>query len=268
MSESWQQILSYVDAHLHLADPEYADKIESTIENAAQNKVAHLLSNAVDYETSLRTISLAKNHKPMVVAAVGLHPWTVVNNPASNLADFERLIDENREHVAAIGEIGLDGKYIQDEEKKSHQRDVFRFFLDLAERKRLPVMVHSRLAVEEVLDELSRFNPPGVLLHWYDGPIEKLELIKNRGYLISIGPSLFYSKRVAEIARKADLNTILSETDGPVKHHGPFEGKVTQPSFVLDVTRKLAEIRSDKMETVRNATWQSFHTLLQDKLKD
>jgi len=260
--------LSYVDAHLHLADPEYADKIESTIEDAARNNVTRMLSNAIDYETSLRTISLAKNHKSMVIAAVGLHPWTVVNNPAINLADFQSLIDENREYVAAIGEVGLDGKYTQDEEKMNRQREVFRFFLEMAERERLPVVVHSRLAVEEVLDELSQFNLPRVLLHWYDGPIEKLELIKNRGYLISIGPSLFYSKRIAEIAREADLDIILSETDGPVKHHGPFEDKMTQPSFVLEVTRKLAEIRSEKVEIVRNAIWESFHTLVQNKLRD
>jgi TatD DNase family protein len=258
----WLQTLSYVDAHLHLADPAYADTIESAIEDAARNNVTRLLSNAVDYETSVKTMSLAKRHEATVLAAVGLRPWTVVNRSTFELARFERLLDENRKRVKAIGEIGLDGKYTQDNEKRNRQKEVFQFFLRIAEKRGLPAIVHSRLAVDEVLDELSRFNLRRVLLHWYDGPVEKLKLIKDRGYLISIGPSLFYSRPIAEIARSADLSTILTETDGPVKYRGPFEGKITQPSFAIDIVRKLAEIRPDEIQRVRDAVWNNFQRLI------
>jgi len=257
----WLQTLSYVDAHLHLTDPAYAERIESVIEDAARNKVTRLLANAVDYETSVQTISLAKQYETTVLAAIGLHPWTVVSQSAFDLAKFERLLDENRAYVKAIGEIGLDGKYTQDKEKRNRQKEVFQFFLRLAEKRGLPAVVHSRLAVDEVLDELSRFNLPRVLLHWYDGPIEKLKLI-DRGYLISIGPSLLYSRRIVEIARNADLSTVLTQTDGPVNYRGPFEGKMTQPSFVIDVVRKLAEIRSEEIKKVRDAVWNNFQRLI------
>jgi TatD DNase family protein len=254
--------LSYIDAHLHLADPAYTSKTKSIVEDATRNNVYCLLSNAVDYKTSVQTISLAKQHEGTVLAAVGIHPSTVVGEAGYELAPFEGLIDENREYVKAIGEIGLDGKYTQDEEKKRRQREVLRFFLRLAEKRQLPVVVHSRLAVDEVMNELSRFKLPKVLLHWYDGPLEKLELIRERGYLISIGPTLLYSKRMAEVARSADLSIILSETDGPVSYHGPFEGKVTRPTFVIDVVRKMAEIRSESAQDVRDAVWNNFHRLI------
>lgn len=260
--------MSYVDAHLHLADPGYAGKIEAIIEDAARSKVTGLLSNGVDYDSSVQTISVAKQHGGTVFAAVGVHPWTVVNKPTLDLSQFERLLNENRGHVKAIGEIGLDGKYTQDEEKRSRQRQTFQFFLRMAEERRLPVVVHSRLAVDEVLNELTRFDLPRVLLHWYDGPVEKLETIKDRRYLISMGPSLLYSRRIAEIARKADLSMILSETDGPVTYHGPFEGKMTQPSFVIDVIRKLAEIRSEKVETIRYAVWTNFQRFLRSDVSN
>jgi len=112
------------------------------------------------------------------------------------------------------------------------------------------------------LDDLSRFKLPKVLLHWYDGPLEKLELIRERGYLISIGPTLLYSKRIAEVARNADLSIILSETDGPVSYHGPFEGKVTQPTFIIDVVRKLAEIKFERAQELRDAVWNNFQRLI------
>ena len=231
--------------------------------NATSNNVTSLLSNATDYNTSVETVSLAKQYGSLVLAAVGVHPSTVMSNRSLDLDKFEALLEENREHVKAIGEIGLDWKYTLDEEKRKRQKEVFQFFLRVAEKARLPIIVHSRLAVDEVLDELSKFSPPRVLLHWYDGPAEKLKTIKDRGYLISIGPALLYSKHIAEIAHKADLGMVLSETDGPVPHHGPFKGKMTQPSFVIDVVRNLAEIKSESVETVRDAIWTNSQILLQ-----
>lgn len=248
--------MSYVDAHIHLAG--YAGRIEAVVEDAKKNGIAHLLSNATDYASSIDTISLAQRFEGLVIGSVGVHPWTVVNSPSLSLEKFENLFDEHSDRIKVIGEIGLDGKYTQDEEKKKAQRETFQFFLRLAEQKRLPVTVHSRLATDDTFEELSRFNPPRVLLHWYDGPMEDLKLIQDRGYFISIGPSLLTAKRITEIALKADLSIILSETDGPVKYHGPFEGRSTQPSFVIDVVRKLAEIKSMKADDVRDSLWRNF----------
>jgi len=254
--------LSYVDAHLHLADPGYSGKVDSVIEDAEKHEISCLLSNAVDYSSSLETVTLAKHHEGRVFAAVGVHPWTVTHAKDYELEKFEQLLTENAGHVKAIGEIGLDGKYTQDQERKREQRKIFEFFLKLAETKRLPAIVHSRMALDEVLEILPSYNIPRVLLHWYSGPSEKLNLIQDRHYLISIGPSVFYSGRIIKIARAADLNLILSETDGPVSHHGPFEGQVTLPSFVVEVTRRLSELKALDLDAVRDAIWLNFHRLI------
>jgi len=250
--------LSYVDAHLHLADPMFKGHVEEAIDDAKENNVSCLLSNATDYNTSLETIALAKHHSPQVFAAIGVHPWTASNTTSYELDKFEKLVDENKECVKAIGEIGLDGKYTQDELAKTRQREVFRFFLELAAQKKLPVVIHSRQAVNEVLGILPDFDLRKVLLHWYDGPIEALPSIRSRGYLISFGPALLYSRRIARIAANADLGMILTETDAPVKYPGPFEGRKTQPSFVVEVARKLADINKVNIEAVRNSVWNNF----------
>ena len=254
--------MSYVDAHLHLTDPGFADRIGQVIDDADKNNVAYLLSNAVDYETSAQTIALAQRYPTKVLAAIGVHPSTATRTADCELDKFEKLIDDNAEYVKAIGEIGLDGKYTKDEKLKKSQRDVFRFFLSLAERKRLPVVVHSRLATNDVLETLSDFHVPKVLLHWYDGPVDKLSLMREMGYVISIGPAVYNSRTISEIARSADLRMILTETDGPVSYRGYFEGRATQPSFVIDVVRRLAEIKTLSPETVRKAIWSNFQELV------
>jgi TatD DNase family protein len=254
--------LSYVDAHLHLVDPGFAGRTEQAIDDATKNKVIRLLSNSVDYETSTQTIALAKRYSPRVLAAIGVHPSTVTNTKDQHLDEFQQLIEENVGYVAAIGEVGLDGKYTQDEQVRKRQLEVFRFFLGLAERRGLPVVVHSRMAVDEVLGTLQDFHLPKVLLHWYDGPLDKLEVIRERGYLISIGPAVFYSRAISQVAANAALDMILSETDSPVKYHGPFEGQPTQPSFVVEVVRKVAEIKSLHIDPVREAVWNNFRKLI------
>lgn len=253
--------LSYVDAHIHLADPAYG-QVEPVLDDAAANCVDYLLSNGMDYGSSLRTVDLAKRYDK-VIAAVGAHPWTATNaNAALDLSAFDQLIEENMKQVRAIGEIGLDGQYTQDDAKKQQQKEVFLFFLDLAERKKLPAVIHSRLAINEILEILPSFRLARVLLHWYSGPSDNLRVIKDRGYMISVGPSILYSKRVAEVARQADLSIILTETDGPVSYYGPFKDKPTRPSFVIPVVEKLSEIKNKSVEETREIIWNNFHSFI------
>jgi len=255
--------LNYIDAHLHLADSGYSGLIQEVMDDAAKNGVHYLLSNGMDYDSSVKTLALADQYKNRVLAAVGLHPWTVTNtNGKLTLDIFEQLVEENRKKITAIGEIGLDGQYSQDEAQKLRQREVFQFFLRLAERCKLPVIVHSRLAIDEVLNMLPSFTLPKVVLHWYSGPAEYLQKFMDQGYLITIGPSILYAKRTVEIARQADLTTILTETDGPVNYFGPFKGKPTRPAFVIDVVKKIAEIKNENIDRIRNRVWDNFQPLI------
>ena len=255
--------MSYVDAHVHLADPGYAGRLEEVLENATKNNVSQLLSNAVDYDSSKQTIAITKQFPEQVLPAVGVHPFTVTQQTNLRLDDFPRLIDDNAEFVKAIGEIGLDGKYTQNPQVMAKQNEVFRHFLALAEEKQLAAVVHSRQAVNETIDSLAEYHIPHVLLHWYDGPAETLPLIRERGYCISIGPAVLYSRRIAELARASDPTIILSETDGPVTYRGLFNDQLTEPSHVLEVVRRLAEIRSTALDNMRDTIFSNFRRFIQ-----
>lgn len=254
--------MAYVDAHLHLADAAYSQFIPEIIEDARQNSVSHLLSNSMDYQTSMATLEIAKRYRPIVLPAVGVHPWTANSNLDPQLEKVEELLATNEGFVKAIGEIGLDGKYNQNAQTKQRQRETFETLLRVAEKKTLPVVIHSRLAIDEVLETLTRYKLSKVLLHWYDGPIDRLSKIHDSGYFISIGPVVTYSRRISEIAQQADLKLILTETDGPVTYGGPYKSRTTKPSFVIDVVRKLAEIRSIELVETRETILSNFMNFL------
>jgi len=254
--------LSFVDAHTHLAEQGYAGKIGEILEDAKTNEVSCVLSNATDYQTSLETIALAKRYQGTILAAVGAHPSVATKDGDPDIEKFPALVDENRNWIKAIGEIGLDGKYATNDRVRTRQREIFRFFLSLAEERRLPVVVHSRQAVPEVLETLADYRLPRVLLHWYDGPIENIPAFKKLGYLISTGPVLFYSPRIEEVARAAELNMLLTETDGPVTYRGPFAGQLTKPSFVIQVVHKLAKLKGAGSIETRDAVFANFQHFL------
>jgi len=254
--------VGFVDAHLHLADPGYAGKTFEVIRDATSHGVSRMLSNAVDFETSLETIKIAKNSAGSVLAAVGVHPSATLNTDDLHLDKFGKMIDENANSISAIGEIGLDGKYSQDERVKAKQIEVFRFFLALAEEKHLPVVVHSRQAISETIDSLAHFHLPSVLLHWYDGPTDSLSTLKDRGYMISIGPAVLYSRKIAEIARAVNSDLILTETDGPVAYRGLFGRELTKPWFVVNVVGRLGELRGANSDIVKSTVFSNFHRFL------
>jgi TatD DNase family protein len=261
-ASSLVQPVHYIDAHIHLANAEYTDRISQLVEEASRHDVSQVLSNATDYQTSLDTISLAKAFPERVLAAVGVHPFALLQSDNLHLEDFRRVIDENSRWITAIGEIGLDGKYTQDERVKVRQMEIFRFFLSLAEEKNLPVVIHSRQDSLRVIDCLSDFHLPSVLLHWYDGPIENLSLLEARRYMISVGPALLYSRKIAEIARTMDSNLILTETDGPVIYRGLFGNELTKPWFVIEVLNKLADIRGVTGDVMKSAIFSNFQRFL------
>jgi len=254
--------LSFVDAHTHLAEQGYAGKIGEIMEDAKANGISYVLSNATDYQTSLETIALAKRYQGTVLAAVGVHPSVASKDEDPHLEKFPALVEENKNWIKAIGEIGLDGKYSTSDRVKVKQREIFRSFLSLAEERNLPVVVHSRQAVAEVLQTLADFRIPRVLLHWYDGPIENIPAFKKLGYLVSVGPVLYYSPRIQDIARSTDLNMLLTETDGPVTYRGPFAGQLTKPSFVIQVINKLAELKGEDPKEMRDAVFANFERFL------
>jgi TatD DNase family protein len=191
-----------------------------------------------DINSSVEALSLKEKfskNSDLFRVFVGIHPQFAA--VPANLNFFEGLLQSKPDLITGIGEIGIDPTYtnLDPENTLEKQKIVFEKMLYLAERNDLPVSLHSRRSVKEILEILPSYKIRNAVFHWYDGNKSNLKRITDKGYFISFGPYLLYSKDKHILLRESDINLILTETDGPVKYKNCFDGTLTSPSLVLSI---------------------------------
>jgi TatD DNase family protein len=257
--------LKFVDAHVHLSDPEYEGMTVALVEDAEKSNVVALVSNSMNLQTSQLNLQLAEKHKGHVYAALGIHPWNVKDLAPKELDDTVQLILDHVKDpkTVAIGEVGLDPQYLEKAKNKAElqelQHKVFHEMLKIAEKTSLPTIIHSRGATPQIVEMLPSYNVKKVLLHWFSKPLELLPEIASRGYYISEGPPAAYSKSTKEIIKQIPLENLLTETDGPVRYFGPpFNGKTTTPAFIPKIVGAIAKIKGIKKDEVAVQIYKNF----------
>ena len=257
--------LKFVDAHVHLSDPEYEGLTDALMKDAKESKVVALVSNSVNLQTSKLSLKLAQKYQGHVYAALGIHPWNVKNLATNELEETVQLILDHTSDPAtvAIGEIGLDPKYLEKAENRAElqelQHRVFHEMLNIAEKTSLPTIIHSRGATPQIVEMLPSYNVKKVLLHFFSQPVELIPEIASRGYYISEGPPTVYSKNTKEIIKQIPLENLLTETDGPVRYLGkPFKDKTTTPAFIPTVVEAMADVKGMKKSEVASQIFKNF----------
>ncbi len=250
--------MKFIDAHIHLSDIEYELCAEEIIAEAMRSKVVALVSNSIDLKTIIGNLEISKRYPGLVYAALGIHPSCVQSVTDEELEKTLETIKKQKHNmtVVAVGEIGLDSKYMQIWDK---QLAVFDLMLHLAEDLDLPVIVHSRGTTTQIVDMLPSYRLRQVLLHWFSGPISSLSKTVDRGYCISEGPPTVYSVDIRNVVAKVPLPNLLTETDGPVRFFkSPFKGKRTTPAFIPQVVDAVAEIKKMRSDEVADQVLVNF----------
>jgi TatD DNase family protein len=225
---------------VHISD--YSD-VASVIRSARATDTT-LLACGTGEVSSRITVELAGENPGLVNALVGLHPSEAAKT--SGIDWLPALLTQ----ASGVGEIGLDPKY-SEAGTGSPQRRLFVVQLEMAEKARKPVQVHSRNAEAACLDELSTHRLTSVLLHWFNGESE-VGRAEEKGYFVSFGPALLESKKLQRMASRYNRDLVLVESDGPV----PFAslGGANGPLSVPSVVFKLAEVIGVTFEEMAEAT--------------
>jgi TatD DNase family protein len=239
--------------HLHSAQFD-ADRTE-VFERAIAVGVARMIEIGYDLESSRMAIDLAETD-PRMYAVVGIQPHYAAIADATWLAEVRRLAAHPK--VVAIGEIGLD--YYHDRAPHDLQEQLFRQQLGLARELGLPVVIHSREAQADtirILQDTAR-GQPGIM-HSFSGDWEYARACLDVGFHLSFSGPVTFAKAfdLHDVARRAPLDRILSETDCPYLAPHPLRGKRNEPANVRLVAERLAELRGQPIEELAGAIWQN-----------
>lgn len=254
----------FIDTHAHLNFEKFTDDLESVIDRAKKAGVEKIIVPSSNLETSKKAIEIAEEYPSGLFAAVGLHPIHV-KDESFDVDAFEKLIANKK--VVAIGETGLD--YYYDKSNIELQKEVFRKHLILAGKFDKPLILHSRDAGEDVLSVLmeSRGELRGVM-HCFSGDWQYAKIVLEMGLYISFTGLITFSKNydTFEVIENAPLDRILIETDCPYMTPELYRGKRNEPAYVVEVAKKIAEIKKISLNEVAEQTSQNAIELFRLKI--
>ena len=269
-----------IDTHSHLSFKAYDEDREEVVKRTLKEGVA-CIDVGTKYETSKNAVELAEKNEG-IYAAVGMHPIHIKTDlmklkmdeeegafaPLGEEYDKEKyrnLIladrgESGKNKIVAIGEIGLDYYYrpkgTEKKEKfKEKQKQVFIEQLDLAKELNLPVIIHSRMAHEDLIGILQ--NKTGItgVVHCFTGNWEEAQKYLDLGFYIGVN-GIIFKLELDEVVKKTPLDKILVETDCPYltpPQAGPKEMR-NEPIFVKYVVQKIADLKEISFDQVASAT--------------
>lgn len=234
--------MKIVDSHSHIDDEKFDIDREEVVSLFDENKIDFIVDPASDVKSSEKIVEIVKKFS-RVYGAVGIHPHEVEDITDDDLKKIYNLSFSNK--IVAIGEIGLD--YYYDNSPREKQKEIFRKQLEIAKKRNLPVIIHTREAMQDTFDILSEFKGDitGVM-HCYTGSFEMAEKFINLGFYISISGVVTFKNatNVSEMAKKIKLDNLLIETDSPYLTPEPNRGKRNESKFVWLVAQKLSELKN------------------------
>lgn len=239
------------DTHCHLDMDVYRDDLPEVIERAKKAGVERIVCIGTDEGSSRRAIELSKKYEGLFATA-GFHPHDSKNYPDDFDQKLLKWAQENS--IVAIGEIGLDYHY--DHSPRDIQREIFIRQLAIAREAALPVVIHSREALEDTYNILKDSGVSSGVMHCYSGSEEMAERFMALGFYISIaGPVTFKkAEKIKKLAASVPDEYLLIETDSPYLTPVPYRGKRNEPSYVRYVAQEVARLRGITLDDVARIT--------------
>lgn len=264
--------MKFLDAHTHVQFAAFQGDWRDVIKRAL-NRGVWMINVGTQCDTSRRAVQIAEQYHQGLFATVGLHPI----HTAKSFHDVDELgggeaartfssrgetfdFNEYRQlaaspKVVAIGECGLDYYRMEGslEISKDKQKETFLGQIELARVVGKPLMVHCREAFEDLIDVLKtqreklRREDPGVI-HFFTGTVEDAKELLNLGFSFTFGGVITFAENYDQAVRTIPADRMLSETDAPYVAPVPYRGKRNEPSYVIEVVKRLAELKGVSAE--------------------
>lgn len=250
----------FVDSHCHLDFPDLADQLPDILQRMDDNQVTHALVVSVSMPRWPALMELVAPHDRLY-ASVGVHPdYEDTPDPS-----VDELVDmaTSSDRVVAIGETGLD--YFRKPEPLDWQRERFRTHIQASRASGLPLIIHTRNAAEDTLRIMreERAGEIGGVMHCFTESWEVAHQAMELGFYISFSGIVTFKNAAAlqEVAKQVPMDRLLIETDSPFLAPVPHRGKTNDPSKVVHVAEKVAELKGVTVDEVAKHSTDNFFRL-------
>ncbi len=242
----------FIDTHMHIGD-DFGVEPDLYVKNASDAQVEVLIASFCEKDDIMLSTKFVEKYKNLY-ACIGYHPEVSNKIVEKDYETLEEMV-KNNPKIVAIGEIGLD--YYWNKDNKDKQREVFCKQLEIAEKLKLPVVIHSRDSINETYEILKKYKVSGVI-HCFSGSLEMAKKFISLGFLLGIGGVVtFKNSKLFEVIEKLELTNIVLETDSPYLTPEPNRGKTNESSNIFYIAQKIAEIKNISLENVAKITTEN-----------
>jgi TatD DNase family protein len=250
-----------IDSHCHLDFPDFATELDAVIGRARAAGIGRMVTISTRVARHGEVLAIAERFAD-VYCSVGTHPHYAHEELDISRADL--VARTSHAKVVALGEAGLDYHY--DNSPRDAQAQGFRRHIAAARETRLPLVIHSRDADDDmacILEEETGRGPFPAVLHCFTGGRDLARRAIALGLSISFTGILTFknSAELRTIAAELPAERILVETDAPYLAPGPFRGKRNEPAYVVETAKVLAAARGVSPQEIASQTTENFFRL-------
>lgn len=242
------------DTHTHPYLEQFKDGGDEAVKRAIDAGVTHMVLPNVDGSTIDPMTALHRRFPSNTSMAMGLHPTEVGDDWQKVVDEMETLLDKGG--YVAVGEVGMDLYWEKD--RKKEQMEAFSRQLRIAERLRLPVIIHCREALDETIEVIREVNPTvRLIFHSFTGSPEEVRRVRevcDPMFGINGVVTFKNAKAIREALPEIGLDRILLETDAPYLAPVPYRGKRNEPAYVVGTCAKVAEVLGKSPREVEEIT--------------
>ena len=258
--------MKLVDVHCHLNQERFLPILDEVIKRAKDAGVKVILVSGTNPAANRQVLEMTKIN-PIIKASFGIHPIDAIGLSEGETGipkqegkvDLEKefkFIEDNKNQIIAIGEVGLD--YHWDKEHHKEQQDVFRKIIQFAIKINKPLILHTWDAEEDaikIMEEENKNKVP-VVLHCFAGRKSLVTRAIELGYYFSIPPSTVRTGNFNTMIKKVPITQLLTETDAPWQ--SLIKDKINEPAYVLETVKKIAEIKGLTVEETADQIWKNY----------
>ena len=255
--------MRFIDTHSHIYDTGFQEDMDAVMVAAKSVGIEKIYMPGIDSTCIDGMMGMETKYPGFCIPMMGLHPCYVKENYQEELAIVEGWLTKRK--FAAIGEIGLD--YYWDKTFAKEQQLVFEKQMQWGLDYGLPINIHTRNAMGETIEMVKPFAKKGLkgIFHCFSGSKESAEQIVEMGFLLGLGGVLTYKNAgVAEAVVDIPMEFLVLETDAPYLPPVPYRGKRNEPAFMVEVAKKLAEIKNIPLHEVGEMTSGNAERIFND----